>query len=125
MARSFFAVQTLMMQAKTAAMDLMFVADKADQEAEQEAAKLKHMNAPSHAEAITFDTRASQRRMWMAKSELALQVIREMELQISGSVCKRMFYCQQCWEGGATINLNLHSTLHQGIRALLRRCYES
>ena len=60
-------------------MELMFVADKADQEAEQEAAKLKQMNAPSHAEAITFDTRASQRRMWMAKSELALQVIRESE----------------------------------------------
>lgn len=56
-------------------MDLMFAADKAEQEANEEANNLRDMqNAPSYSEAALFDNRAGQRRVWMGKSEVALQV---------------------------------------------------
>lgn len=57
-------------------MDLMFLADKADQEASKEAGRLQDMQrAPSHSEEGLFDNRVGQRRVWMAKNEVALQVI--------------------------------------------------
>lgn len=57
-------------------MDLMFLADKADQEASKEAGRLQDMHwAPSHSEEGMFDNRVGQRRVWMAKNEVALQVI--------------------------------------------------
>ncbi len=69
--------QELLVSAKKAAMDLMFLADKADQEASKEAAKLQDMQrAPFHSEDSTFDRRVDQRRVWMAKHEAALQVMR-------------------------------------------------
>lgn len=56
-------------------MDLMFLADKADQDADKEADRLRDMQrAPAHSEEATFDNRVMQRRVWMAKSEVALQV---------------------------------------------------
>lgn len=56
-------------------MDLMFLADKADQEASKEAGRLQDMQrAPSHSEEGLFDNRVGQRRVWMAKNEVALQV---------------------------------------------------
>eukprot|EP00752_Nemacystus_decipiens_P007282 g6518.t1 len=55
-------------------MDLMFLADKADQEATKEANRLQDMQrAPSHSEEGMFDNRVDQRRVWMAKNEVALQ----------------------------------------------------
>lgn len=67
--------QELLVSAKKAAMDLMFLADKADQEASKEAGKLQDMQrAPFHSEDGTFDRRVDQRRVWMAKNEAALQV---------------------------------------------------
>lgn len=57
-------------------MDLMFLADKADQEASKEAGRLQDMQrAPSHSDEALFDSRVGQRRVWMAKNELALQVM--------------------------------------------------
>lgn len=56
-------------------MDLMFIADKADEESSKEEGRLRDMQrAPSHSEEALFDNRASQRRLWMAKNEAALQV---------------------------------------------------
>lgn len=75
----------MLIHAKTAAMNLMFLADKAQEEAEKEADTLKIMQAPSHDGAATFDSRASQRRVWVAKRELALQVIFELEPNLTGS----------------------------------------
>lgn len=68
-------LQKLVSIAKKAAMDLMFLADKADQEVSLEAERLKGIQmAPSHSDEETFENRAGQRRVWMAKSEVALQV---------------------------------------------------
>lgn len=54
----------------------MFLADKADQEASKEETKLRDMQrAPFHSEEALFDSRVNQRRLWMAKNEVALQVI--------------------------------------------------
>lgn len=56
-------------------MDLMFLADKEEQESNKEADKLQGMQrAPAHSEEALFDRRAHQRRVWMAKNEVALQV---------------------------------------------------
>lgn len=67
--------QALLVRTKKTAMDLMFLADEADQQASKEAAKLKGMQStPSQSESAMFDRRASQRRVWMSKSELALKV---------------------------------------------------
>lgn len=67
--------QELWTHAKTTAMDLMFIADRADQEASKEEGRLRDMQrAPSHSEEALFDNRASQRRLWMTKNEAALQV---------------------------------------------------
>lgn len=66
-------------------MDLMFLADKAEQEAGKEADRLRELHTASHEEAATFDSRASQRRVWMTKSELALQVIIELEQKFARS----------------------------------------
>lgn len=58
-------------------MDLMRRADKADQEASNEMKKLEDMRrTPDHPEETTFDMRAEQRRVWIAKSESATQVQR-------------------------------------------------
>ncbi|CBN77134.1 hypothetical protein Esi_0036_0099 [Ectocarpus siliculosus] len=55
-------------------MDLMFLADKAEQEASKESKKLQDMQrAPSHSEEARFDSRVGQRRVWMTKNEVALQ----------------------------------------------------
>eukprot|EP00903_Cladosiphon_okamuranus_P008959 g8573.t1 len=55
-------------------MDLMFLAENADQEATKEANRLQDMQrAPSHSEDSLFDNRVDQRRVWMAKNEVALQ----------------------------------------------------
>lgn len=57
-------------------MDFMFVAEKADQEASKEASRLQDMQrTPSHSEDGMFDNRVDQRRVWMAKNEVALQVM--------------------------------------------------
>ena len=57
-------------------MDLMFLAERADQEASKEASRLQDMQrAPSHSEDGMFDKRVGQRRVWMAKNEVALQVM--------------------------------------------------
>lgn len=56
-------------------MDLMFLADKAEQEAKKEADRLQDMQrAPSHSDEAMFDARVSQRRAWVVKRELASQV---------------------------------------------------
>lgn len=53
----------------------MFLAEKADQEATKEANRLQDMQrAPSHSNDGMFDNRVGQRRVWMAKNEVALQV---------------------------------------------------
>ena len=59
-------------------MDLMFLAEQADQEATKEANRLQDMQrAPSHSEDGMFDNRVGQRRVWMAKNEVALQVMHD------------------------------------------------
>lgn len=68
--------QEILARAKETAMDLMFLAEKADQEVSKEASRLQDMKrAPSHSEEGMFDNRVDQRRVWMAKNEVALQVM--------------------------------------------------
>lgn len=70
-----FRSQAQLTKAKKDAVHLMCVADEADKEVEEEAIKLRdYHNAPPHSETTTFDARVNQRRVWLAKSELALQV---------------------------------------------------
>lgn len=58
-------------------MELMRRANKADQEASIEMKKLQDMRrTPDHPEETTFDMRAEQRQLWIAKSESATQVQR-------------------------------------------------
>lgn len=67
--------QEILASAKKTAMDLMFLAENADQEEGKEANRLKDMQrAPSHLQEGMFDKRVGQRRVWMAKNEVALQV---------------------------------------------------
>lgn len=67
--------QGLLTRAKKKATDLMFLVDKADQEANREADILKGMQqeAPDADEAA-FDNRVVQRQKLIAKREVALQV---------------------------------------------------
>ncbi|CAM9852836.1 unnamed protein product [Scytosiphon promiscuus] len=66
--------QELLTRTKKTAMDFMFLAEKADQEASKEADRLQDMQrAPSHSEEALFDNRVGQRRVWVAKNEVALQ----------------------------------------------------
>lgn len=56
-------------------MDLSVIADEAEREADEEGSKLREMQSRStSAEPALFEERASQRRLWLAKSELALKV---------------------------------------------------
>lgn len=78
--------QDLLSRTKKTAMDLMFLADKAEQEASKEASRLQDMQrAPSHSDESVFDNRVGQRRVWMAKNEVALQVI---TCYTSGCCCR-------------------------------------
>ena len=67
--------QGLLTRAKKKATDLMFLVDKADQEANQEAAILKGMQQETaDADEAAFDNRVVQRQKLIAKREVALQV---------------------------------------------------
>lgn len=67
--------QVLLTYAKKEATDLMFLAEKADEEATREADRLQRMQktAPFSSDTM-FDSRVRQRQVWMAKSEMALRV---------------------------------------------------
>lgn len=69
--------QTKLLRAKEHAANLMLLADEADREVAEEARKLGDMHRllPSgEPAAATFDDRVAQRRLWLDKSRLALEV---------------------------------------------------